>query len=172
MNERIKNIIKKAKNGKVVVLIGILGILLIFISSVIPKADDSAQKKENFEQEYLESLQNSVTEMVKKICGCKASVVITLDSGFTYNYAFEGKNEHQKSENEEKDNSERKNTLITNQNGSEEPVLINSYLPQIRGVAVVYGAENDDAVNTQISNALKAALGITNKQIFIIGNGG
>lgn len=180
MNERIKSAIAKLKNGKAIMIIGLAGILLIFLSSLLPqgKTDTSKAKGQtaNTEEEYLSSLQAQMTSLVKKITGCKAQVVITLDTGVTYNYAAETKTE-QSSKNGEKtqeteQSDENKKTLVTDSEGAQNPIVINSFLPQIRGVAVVYSAADSEYLNAKISEALKAALSVTSNQIFIYGNGG
>ena len=178
MDERIKSAAKKLKNGKTVMILGIAGILLIFLSSVLPtnSAKTDTVSATLSEDEYCENLQEQITALVKRISGKNAKVVITLDTGVTYNYAAETKTSQSDknggSTNESEKSSEDKKTVITDQNGDESPIIVNSFLPQIRGVAVVYFGADDNYINEKIASALKAALSVTSNQIFIYGNGG
>lgn len=179
MNEQIKKLTEKFKNGKTVMIIGIVGIILIFLSSILPaSADETASCEQNFidENKYLENLQEDITALVKKIAGCNAKVVITLDSGVTYNYAAEIKNslsdKNGETGEETEQSREEKKMLAADSSGAENPIMVNSFLPQIRGVAVVYYRTDDERLNEKISAALKAALSVASNQIFIYGNGG
>ncbi|MBQ0084453.1 MAG: hypothetical protein KBS52_06810 [Clostridiales bacterium] len=179
MNERIKVFLKKFQNGKTVMILGIAGILLIFLSSLLPEQGTSHKTADNpdlTQTEYLSGLEKQITAIVKRISGKNAEVVITLDTGVTYNYAAETKTSQSdksgQSTAESEKSSEDKKTIVTDQNGSESPIIINSFLPQIRGVAVVYFGADDYNTNERIASALKAALSVSSNQIFIYGNGG
>ncbi len=177
MNEKISAFFDNFKSKKIIVILGIIGIALIFISSVLPE-NKPKEKTENTDiSTYTENLQTEVQQMVKKITGAKrVSVVITLDTGITYNYADELKTaDTDKTSSGSSDmtySSEQKKTIITDAEGNQRAVIINEYLPLVRGVAVVYSGENDESANEKISAALKAALAVSTKQIFIYGNGG
>lgn len=176
MNEKFGQILKKLKNAKVITAAGLIGIALIFLSSLLPSKTSKTENKPTDYGEYQQNLQSEITALVKKISGCSAKVVITLDSGYTYNYADEKKSANDTkstaSASEQSDSIESKKTVITDAAGNEQAIVINEYLPQVRGVAVVYYGIEDERINEKISAALKAALSITSKQIFITGNGG
>ena len=180
MNEKIKEILKKAGNVKLIMFLGIAGIVLIFISSVIPsgKSDKNTSAAQTFSSEqYAEQMQKEVEVLVKQITGAKnVKAVVTLDTGISYNYADEVKSsadaKHGERTEETSRATEQKKTVITDSDGNEKAIVINEFLPTVRGVAVVYDGVGDDKTNALIESAVKAALSVTSKQIFIYGNGG
>ena len=181
MEDKIKGILSFLKNGRLIVILGLAGILLIFISSMFSstKKEDSPkeQTQVNSIAEYKEELQSDIETVVKKITGSKnVKVVITLDTGFTYNYADEVRENtsNRQGENTTDTSTDSQNSLIIvkDSSGNEKALLINENLPQIRGVAVVYEGYDSEAKNEKIKNALMATLSITSKRIYISGEGG
>ncbi len=179
MNEGVKRLLGLFKNQKLIIGLGLAGILLIFLSSLFPKSDKKSESvsAENSTDSYISATKSDIEVLVKKISGVnRVSVVLTLETGVTYNYAEEFKdNATDKSSSSGSDstqNREQKKTVVTDAEGNEAPIVINEFLPVIRGVAVVYGAPDNEFINNKISSALTAALDISSKQIFIYGNGG
>lgn len=177
MNEKMQKIIDAFKDKRLIIAVGIIGIALIFLSSFLPKGTTKPAAETGSIADYTENTENNIKTIVRKITGlADVSVVITLETGITYNYADEVKiaaddKTSSGSENYSK-NSEQKKTVVTDAEGNEKAIVINEFLPLIRGVAVVYGAKNSEALNEKIEAALKAALSVSSKQIFIYGNGG
>ena len=181
MEDKIKDIFSRLKNGKLIVLLGLAGIFLIFISSMFSSSQKEDIPKEqtqvNSIAEYKEELQSDIEIVVKKITGSKnVKVFITLDTGFTYNYADEVRENtsNRQGENTTDTSTDSQNSLIIvkDSSGNEKALLINENLPQIRGVAVVYEGYDSEAKNEKIKNALMATLSITSKRIYISGEGG
>lgn len=181
MEDKVKDIFSRLKNGKLIVLLGLAGIFLIFISSMFSSSQKEDSPKEltqvNSIAEYKEELQSDIEIVVKKITGSKnVKVVITLETGFTYNYADEVRENtsNRQGENTTDTSTDSQNSLIIvkDSSGNEKALLINENLPQIRGVAVVYEGYDSEAKNEKIKNALMATLSITSKRIYISGEGG
>ena len=96
MKEKLLTFIKGKKGGQLLFIIGIVGIVLIYLSSMIPKKteiQEAASVQEEFsEKEYAEYLEQQVREIVAAISGDISSVVTgSLESGITYVYAEEKK---------------------------------------------------------------------------------
>ena len=78
----IKELLSKLTSGKKLMVIGIIGILLIGVSSFLPV---KSQRKKSEEQisiaEYTQNTEKQLAEIVKKISGDKkATVMITLET--------------------------------------------------------------------------------------------
>ncbi len=181
MEDKIKRLLSGFKNGKLIVALGIAGILLIFISSLFSPADKEETQKTEAEvgsvAEYKEELQRDIEAVVKKITGSKnVKVVITLDTGFTYNYADEVRENtsNRQGENTTDTSTDSQNSfiIVKDSSGNERALVVNENLPQIRGVAVVYDGYETEAKNEKIKNALMATLSVTSKRIYISGEGG
>ncbi len=177
MNNIILRYKDKLKNPKTLIVIGLLGILLIFISSL------GGDKKEAVttgldmgisSEEYREQLEKDVKEIVTKITGSKSStVIVTLESGMRYKYADikEGSSED-KSENDlTLSSSETKQNYITvkTADGGEEALLVTTQMPEVRGVAIVCLGGDNELIAQKIENTVTAALNITSQRVSIAG---
>ncbi len=177
MNKLIEKYTQRLKNPKALILIGIAGILLIFLSSLggsssqtTPKSEDSPFSVE----EYKAQLENDITDMVRDITGSKnTSVVITLESGVRYTYADtkEEASSDKKQENGGSTDFESKEGYITvkTADGGEEALLVTTMMPEIRGVAIVCEGGDTEYISEKIKNAVTSALNITSKRVYICG---
>lgn len=176
MNEKVQAVLERFKNGKLMLILGLAGILLIFVSSFVGKSEDAEPVlSDSFDTAaYIDELEAGVVEIVAGITGSKqVKAVITLDTDITYNYADETKLNKSNSESEKTvstaTDSEQKYIIITDSSGNETALLINREMPQIRGVVVVYSATETEEINAKITEALTAMLAVTSKRIYISG---
>lgn len=178
MIKRLKELLNKYinKKGKAVAVIGIIGILLIGFSSLIPQKEKQEQintaNQETDCEEYRKLLEEQVKEIVVGLTGDEsASVVITLETGVRYSYASETEENINDSVGNDKSDSEskiKKNYItVKSKDGGEEPLLITRYMPTVRGVAVVCNAANNQKICQSITDAVTAALGITSKKVYV-----
>ncbi len=176
MNEKIKQIIQ---NPRVLIIAGVCGILLIFISSLFSSDNSdkikSAKTVDTYDAEqYCESLENDVKSIVTGITGDKKpTVVITLESGIRYSYVSTEETDTSSSTGNTSDqlSESKKQSYITvkTTDGGEQPLIVTEIMPQIRGVAIICSNGNSEAVVEKIKNAVTAALNITSKRVYISG---
>lgn len=178
MIEKLKTIFSRLKNGKIILILGIMGVLLISLSGLFSSEEKTPVIPDKFDTNaYKELLEDDIRKLVKDITSYRSvTVVVTLDSGIKYNYADETQksdsNRHSDTASESSSNSEQNRVIITDQDGNENALIVNEELPQIRGVAVVYDGPNNEFINEKIKNALMATLSVTSKRIYISGKGG
>ena len=176
-NKTLSELLLKIKKPKILLILGAVGILLILFSSLFPtnsntnKSADSANIQTD---EYRKELEKSVEELVKNITGSgEATVVITLESGVRYSYAQaeENSSSNVSASSSAQESVSESNSYITvkTADGSEEALLVTEYMPQIRGVAIVCAAGNDEQIAKKIEGAVTAALNITSKRVYITG---
>lgn len=176
MNELIEKYLKFFKNPKMLIILGLAGILLIFISSLGGSNDKEKADipTELSAESYKEQLEGDITEMVKGITGSRSvSVVITLESGVRYTYA-DTKEQVSSDKTDEKEissDTEIKEGYITvkTADGGEQALLVTTMMPEIRGVAIVCEGGDIESVNEKIKNAVTSALNITSKRVYICG---
>ncbi len=178
MNNILNKYIIKFKNPKTLIIAGVAGILLIYLSSFFTGNSESETEKVIAESvslsEYREQLEDDICEMVKEITGNKnVSVIITLESGIRYSYADikeESVTSKTATENESNE-TEFKNGYITvkDADGSEKALLVTENMPEIRGVAIVCAGGDNEIINDKIKNAVTAAFNITSKRVYICG---
>ena len=179
MTEVINKLTEKIKNPRIPVLIGIIGIILICLSSFMGGGENHQEEKVTSAEsltaeEYRIQLEESIAEMVKSITGNdNAKVVITLESGIKYSYADikEGTSANKTESNVTSSSNELKETYITvkTADGGEQALLVTTEMPEIRGVAIVCEGGDNELINEKIKNAVTAALNITSKRIYITG---
>lgn len=176
MNEKIKKI---TQNPKLLIILGLGGILLIFISSLF-SADDKTDNKTASSstaytaEQYREMLEKDIKNIVIGITGDKnPTVVITLESGIRYSYASADETDTSSSTGSVTDQSSesKKQSYITvkTADGGEQALIVTEIMPEVRGVAIICAGGNSDSTAEKIKNAVTAALNITSKRVYISG---
>ncbi|MBO5321277.1 MAG: hypothetical protein J6B22_01555 [Clostridia bacterium] len=175
MSEIIGKYTSVFKKPKLILILGLVGILLIFFSSVFTKSEKKTETKtEITAEEYKLELEEDVKKVVRQITGSKnVSVVITLESGIRYDYADikeETLVEREEKENKSSDSELKEGYIIVKSaNGGEEALLITAQMPKVRGVAIVCDGGDSEIIYNKIQNAVTAALDITSKRVYICG---
>ena len=157
------SVIKNKKNV-LIVLLGFIGIFLIFISEIVPEREKEIVKTPSdlpsgFELE----LEKRLEEAVCQISGAgKTDITITLDSSKEYFYA---KNS---SENIDDSETEKESELVILESAEgEEPIVLKTDEAKIRGVLVVCEGGNDPLVCEKILEAICALLDIPSNKVSV-----
>ena len=166
MDEKI-NIIEKLKGrgGRIILILGLCGIALIFLSSLIPEKEKETVGSVVSEtsDEYCRSLESKVSEIVGGITGSeRVSVAITLDCGKQYGYADEGRTTESGGGN----NREQNYAIVRSSDGGENGLLVTEYMPTVRGVAIVCAPVSKET-EQRVCDAVMAALDISAKKIYV-----
>lgn len=178
MNEKIKKI---TQNPKLLVVIGLCGIALIFISSLFGgegKSEKSDIKEQTYTaEEYRVTLEKDIKNIVTGITGDKkATVVVTLESGIRYSYASADETDTTSATGSTTDQSSesKKQSYITvkTADGGEQALIVTEIMPEVRGVAIICDGGNNEIIAEKIKNAVTAALNITSKRVYISGGTG
>ena len=176
MNDILKSYIQKLRSPKILVVLGLAGILLIALSSLSgdTKKQKEAERDEFSSEEYRDELQNDIKELVCEITGDRsATVVVTLDSSLRYSYADtrEEAASNKTDDKAESSDSELKEgyILIKQADGGEEALLITAQMPEIRGVAIVCEGGDNEYIQDKIQKIVTSALNISSKRVYICG---
>lgn len=170
LKEKILEIYKKDKKVFFIVVVGIALVLFIFLSEFDNK-DSSANKEEIIfnenSQEYSLYLEQRVEEIVSSIEGAgKVNVMITISETTEYVYAQNqnGTNKVNK-DSENKDN--KSDFVIIEKDNNDTGLLLKTFEPKIRGVAIVCEGADDPAVQQQIYSTVSAVLNVSTARISI-----
>ncbi|MBR6902360.1 MAG: hypothetical protein IKN39_00540 [Clostridia bacterium] len=176
MNSILKKIPAMKINPKLLLILGISGMVLILISSLIPSSSKKVQtENESIDAEqYRKAVESSVCDIVTGITGDKKpTVVITLESGIRYNYADSKESDTSASTGKEIEENRKatKQSYITvrTSDGGEKPLIVTEIMPEIRGVAIVCSLGDSPPVAEKIQNAVTAALNITSQRVYVSG---
>lgn len=168
-------ILEKLRSPKVLVIAGLCGILLIFLSGLSSDKETKEVNTNEFSfEEYRLSIEEGIEKIVKDITGSgKVQVVVTLESSVRYNYAEsleETKTEKNEKESQSSDNELKEGYItVKTADGGEEALLVTARMPEIRGIAIVCEGGDNEIINQKIQNAVMAALNITSKRVYICG---
>ena len=175
----LKGIFKDGKKMRIVFVLGIIGVILIFLSTFLPKEKKAPATGETDKtaavtnEQYEKRYQDLVKSLVEDIAGAgTAQVVVTLESGVEYVYETEENTTADTQNNSEKSFSERNSLerttlLVEDENGRKQPLLKKTLEPKIRGVVVVCDGGRDPLVAGQITEAVTTALGVNSTRVCV-----
>lgn len=153
------------------VLVVALGIALALAPLDRKTENEDESYGENELYEYVNGLESRLEAIISEIFGAgNARVMITLESSFENVYASNARLAEDASgtSGDSTKNTEREIALVGSRTGEEEPVLLKSLCPKIKGVMVVcQGAENEYVVK-HIREAVSVLFGISEARVSVI----
>ncbi len=178
-NSKIQDLLLKDKFRKSIIVLGILGIVLIFFSGFF-KSTNKNNKKNNDDystQSYVAHLEMSLRDMISSIKGAgNTRVLVTLENTEETVYATEekknkqateDKSEGQMSKKRESDDCEKKYITVRDADGTERALSVTQIQPTVKGVVVVCEGGDDPQVQQRVTDAIKTALNITSKRVYV-----
>jgi len=176
--EKITSSFKKDKKTSLIFIAGILGMLLILLSTYF---DKPAKKENNLNSsanaEYVSQLEAKLKTLISNIEGVgEANVMVTIENGIEYVYAYEEKknvdcltdyNGVDRKKVQEKNDTEQKYIFVDSPDGKKQALLLTEQSPQIKGVVVVCEGADNPIVEQRVLNAVKISLNIPSSRICI-----
>lgn len=169
---KIKEYINKISNGddrkiKILVAVGLIGIVLIFASEFlnndVKQSDISSNSGEFDYEQYTASLEEKLEDVISSIDGVgRCKIMITLENSNESVYATD--NELKSDENSV--NQKDEYVLYETDNG-ETPVLIKEYLPQVQGVTVICDGGDNRQIQEKIINSVTALFNIPTSRVSV-----
>ncbi len=164
-------------------LIGLLGILIIFLSDFLFKSqsgNESSENSTNYVQYqiqqnadvYVQNLEEELTQMIESIYGVGAvKVMITIETPGEIIYAQSEKSSTEMTTQndgitDEKASFESEYTIIDDGN-KDTPIIEMQTLPSIKGVAVVCEGGDDITVISNITELVSVVLGVSTNRICV-----
>ncbi|HHZ05691.1 MAG TPA: hypothetical protein GX401_02710 [Clostridiales bacterium] len=180
---KAKELLTHEKYKKIIIIAGLLGIALIFISSFWGKGNDDNQaaKPQNVTvtsevTSYKNEVEQSLTNIISSIEGAgQTKILVTVDSSAELVYATDEKNSLN-TNNETKDGSPQSdsNTQIENSyitvklaDGTQQTVLLKEIQPKVRGVLVVCSGGDDKVIHQRVLEAVTKALDISSAKVCV-----
>lgn len=167
MNKTVQKILEKIKRDKriaAIVSIGLVGIILLTLSELMPHKSDAKQneKAENvtdIRDSYEENIEKRLTSIVSSIDGAgRTEVMVTLASGDENVYAVKEKSS---------DGSKEREYIVIDSDKNESGLLLKVIEPEIRGVAIVCEGADSAKIRQEIISSVSAVLGISTNRISI-----
>lgn len=179
LKEKLFRYIQDEKYKRIILIAGIVGIALIFLSSFIPKTSTSSSEKNTASitvnmTAYKQELEQSLADIVSSIDGAGTTrVMLTMDTSAELVYATDSKDSQQISnENNgdaEQESSDTQLNYITVRlsDGTEQTVLLKEIQPKIRGVLVVCTGGENTVVYQRVLEAVTKALDISSARVCV-----
>lgn len=173
----------EGKKGKIILGVGLVGILLIFLSTFLPEEQAPAEGTGTPEpaapttEEYRQQYESTVLQLVQSIDGAgSAQVFVTLETGVQYVYETEENRTADTQSGEaqsysEKSSLQRKILLVEDEDGHESPLLKTTLEPEIRGVVVVCEGGGDIRIVERVTSAVTTMLGVSTTRVAVLPSG-
>lgn len=162
----MQNFLKPNNRIKLFVIIGIIGVILIMLSEVVPsKSNDTKQTntQDYSYSEYISALEDETADIISSIDGVgKCKVMLTLKDTNESVYA---KNTDESSS----DSSYSKSyeyVLYDGEDG-DTPIVIKQYFPRIQGVVVVCEGGDNTLVREKIIESVSSLFNVSSNKISV-----
>ncbi len=173
-----EDILKKLSEPKykirLAVVIGIVGVILIMLSELMPEksadsvASETAETSSGDESElYKLKVQRELEKLLEQIEGVgDCEVMVTVEGTTEYVYA---ENVSRSADNDSGRQSNKLDTAIaySEQNGQKQALVKKVIKPKINGVVIVCSGGGDIKVNERVLKAVSTALDISSGRICV-----
>lgn len=164
---------EKDKRIKMIVVLGLVGIVLIFVSELLPEQskEEAAVISDDpvTEDTYSYKLQteNELIKMLEQIKGVgNVSVLVTIEGTTEYVYAEELDTVTDKDGEQSKEQYQNK-IVMTEQNGQKKALVKQIIKPKISGVMIVCEGGGNASVNERVIKAVSTALNLPTSKICV-----
>ncbi len=172
----------RGKKSHVLFFIGIAGMSLILLSTILPKGETKNNpslggQTQLTSDQYIVQLEKRLTDIVGSIEGVgRCEIMITAENGVEYVYAVEeSQNVNQTNSYEgdevkkqtQQQNTEQKYIVVDAGGGKKEALLKTQRQPTIQGVVVVCEGAGSMVVQERVTQVVTTALGITYNKVCV-----
>ena len=149
-------------------ILGLIVCVLYFSFFVDKNTNDTKSEISTGEfsstEEYVDLLENKLCNVLSNITGVgDVSAIITLDGGFTYEYAVDSETNTTNS-----GSSETSVTVDTTILVNGEPIVVKVIYPEIKGVVIVADGSENFAIKMNIMEAVQTLLNVETNSITIL----
>jgi len=181
--ENIQKLLGKDAKVKLLVILGLLGMVLILLSGLTgggqsetgpPLQDRSGAQALFTADDYIAKTEERLKNLVERIEGVgSAQVMVTLANNGEFIYATEEKRSLDKNTGGDgerissKENIQSNYILVDSGYGSKQPLIRTQLEPRIQGVVIVCEGAGDPRVRQSLINVVTTTLGISSAKVCI-----
>lgn len=167
--EALKSALKGRKLPRAVFLLGILGIALIYLSSLDwggrPEAEAPQEEAGAAPEACQRRLEEDLLRVVRAVTGEESpQVMITLEDGGRSVYAQDGG----QSSGETGQESQASHVILEDGKGAQRGLSVAELQPEVKGVVIVSQRAGDPAVRERLVNAARTALGVPSSRVCVV----
>ena len=171
----------KKSFSKWILIFGIIGMALIFLSSFWPESQTNTEQTADVAasdvETYTQQLETKVTNLVSQIDGVgNCSVMITLENGVENVYANSEKNSNDSTDDyngygnqkttERKDSEQ--NIVVVDGSDGKEALMVTQKEPTVKGVVVVCDGADNPVVVQRVTDAVTTALNVKSNRVSVV----
>lgn len=164
--EWLEKLTASDKKRKIILALGLVGVLLLLLSEVLPARLDSkpsAKEKDSSYSEYIAAMEAETEALISAIDGVgRCRVMITLKEGTENIYA-----ENADEETRDGSNSAKREYVLYESAEGEEALLVKERFPPVQGVAVVCDGADNVAVRTCVVNTVSALYNVSVSKVSV-----
>lgn len=170
--KNIRDLFNSEKRIKVIVALGLIGIALIFLSTLFKKDKEPDQIiatdiVSSDTSTYKEQLEKELSGVLKNISGVgEVKVMLTIEGTTEYVYAEELSTQKDTKDSDLSESYQNKLVIIEN-NGRKEALVKKIVKPQVSGVVIVCQGGDNLAVEEKIYKAVSTVLNISTNRICV-----
>ncbi|MBE6838061.1 MAG: hypothetical protein E7507_00775 [Ruminococcus sp.] len=154
--------LKEKNTSKILVAIGIFGMLLVLLSGMFTSGEEKSVTSENGEinlTAYKKNIEDELSDMLSEIDGVgRNRVMVTLSSGEEYIFAEETKTGN---------SAMQKSYVIVEKNGEKQALVSRVDSPKVSGVIIVCEGGGNAVVREEVYKAVSTVLGIPLGDIYV-----
>lgn len=178
--KKTKGALLSAKGSSILLLAGMAGVLLIFLSQFWPAsssktASSNVPAAKSATTSYAAQLESSLSGIVGSIQGVgRVRVMVTLESGVQYEYEQNQKTTSNRTatsgdnaQTQENTDNEQDTVLADNGSGAQQPLIKTEVQPAVKGVVIVCDGGNNPTVQDEVLQTVMTALNLPATSISI-----
>lgn len=169
--------LSKDKTVKLLVILGLCGVALLFLSSLWkgPEKEEQPQSEEAAEltaEEYGRKLEEDLARIVRAVTGEDSpAVLVTLESGSRSVYAVDEKTGAQSEGESNEKESETIHVILKDADGAQRALAVTEIQPEIKGVVIVSRRAGEPAIREKLTDAVKTALNLSSARVCVTDTG-
>lgn len=169
--EKIKTGVKGDKRLKIIVIIGIIGIMLLLASEIFSADTGSSSQNVSLTvdtRQYVEEIENELAEILSQIEGAgKCRVMVTVDCGVETVYATQEESSHDINGDSQSVESNVSYVVVGGSSGGKQALVIKEIQPKLRGIIIVCEGGGNSKVKMNVINAVSSAFDISTTKISV-----
>ncbi len=173
----LRGLLDRDKTVKLIVIAGLCGVLLIFLSPLFGEGREKAEQTQPEASDSGETaekrLEGELVRVVRAITGEEApTVLVTLESSRETVYAEDKSTGSRQSGEELEEEQDRTHVILKDSDGGQRGLAVTEIEPKIKGVVIVSRAAGDPAIRERLTEAVRTALGVSSARVCVTEAGG
>lgn len=179
LKKYIDKLMASKDKTKYIIIMGMVGILLIATSTLIPKNLDGKNENGSLKninvtaEAYVSQLEKKINSMISQIDGVGSSeVVITLENGIENVYANSERKTSDSNENLSGKSTNRNDTqhdvVIIDGSSGKQALIVTQKEPTVKGVVVVCEGADNSVIVKRVTDAVTKSLDIKTSRVSVV----